>query len=354
MTILAIETSCDETAIALVEAEGGLSVPRFRVVRDVVASQVKVHAPFGGVVPSLAKREHIRNLPILLRRVVSGTLKVKSIDAVVVTVGPGLEPALWTGIEFAKKLAAEWKKPIIGASHLEGHLYSFLLGQKTSRKSLLRPGFGGQVKVESEKLFPVVALIVSGGHTILVLMKNLKEYKKLGETLDDAAGESFDKVARLLGLGYPGGPALEKLARSGNPDAIPFPSPMIHQKNYNFSYSGLKTAVLYYMRDHSDAIKADIAASFQRAAFEVVVKKTARAAREFGARTVVVGGGVAANRTLVRMMRRAMRDVRLSIPVVVPPMRYCMDNAVMIAAAAYIDYVRGKKHPLRANGTLSL
>lgn len=337
MIILAIETSCDETALAVVEARGGLARPRFTVVKSVVASQVKVHAPFGGVVPSLAKREHIRNLPILLRRVVSGTLKVKSIDAVAVTVGPGLEPALWTGIEFAKELVAEWKKPIIGASHLEGHLYSFLLGQKTSRK-----------------LFPAVALIVSGGHTILALMKNLKEYKKLGETLDDAAGESFDKVARLLGLGYPGGPALEKLARSGNPDAIQFPSPMIYQKNYNFSYSGLKTAVLYYMRDHSDAIKADIAASFQRAAFEVVVKKTARAAREFGARTIVVGGGVAANMTLVRMMRRAMRDVRLSIPVVVPPMRYCMDNAVMIAAAAYIDHVRGKKHPLRANGTLSL
>ena len=237
MKILAIETSCDETAMAIVEAKNGLKNPNFKIVHNLVSSQVKIHRPFGGVVPNLAKREHLKNLPVLLKRTMKH--EDRNLDLIAVTVGPGLEPALYTGVNFAKDLAKKWKKPIIGINHLEGHLYSFLLEQKTKSYKL---------QVTSYKnMFPAVALIVSGGHTMLLLMKDLVHWRKLGETRDDAVGEAFDKVAKILGLPYPGGPELEKLAKKGNPTAINFPRPMLNQKNYDFSFSGLKTAVLYYL-----------------------------------------------------------------------------------------------------------
>ncbi|MDO8424273.1 MAG: tRNA (adenosine(37)-N6)-threonylcarbamoyltransferase complex transferase subunit TsaD, partial [bacterium] len=224
MKILAIETSCDETAIALVEASGGLRQPNFKILKNLVSSQIKIHRPFGGVVPSLAKREHIKNLPLVLEQVLGkeqiAKRTMEKIDAVAVTVGPGLEPALWTGINFSKDLARHYKKPLLGINHLEGHLYSFLLSPKR------------------DKFYPAIALIVSGGHTILIHQKNLTTWKKIGETRDDAAGEAYDKVARMLNLPYPGGPELEKLALDGNPSAVEFPRPMIYQKNYDFSFSG--------------------------------------------------------------------------------------------------------------------
>ncbi len=324
MRILGIETSCDETGLALVEASGGLKSPKFRILKNLVASQVKIHAPFGGVVPNLAKREHLKNLPILFKKI-GGGRAADRVDLIAVTVGPGLEPALWTGITFAKQTYNLGRKTndklkLIGVNHLEGHLYSVLLPKKSHRLSVIS---------HKSKIFPAVALIVSGGHTVLLLMKDLKTWRRLGETRDDAVGEAFDKVARLLKLPYPGGPALEKLAKKGNAAAIDFPRPMIHDKNFDFSFSGLKTSVLYFLRDYKAgkfpslalsptsaanspfgaALKgreapaqkagglrghpirsrsedfpakvflADVAASFQAAAAEVLVKKTMRAAQ---------------------------------------------------------------------------
>lgn len=379
MRILAIETSCDETALAIVQAQGPVGSPKFQVERSIIASQVKLHARYGGVVPNLAKREHIRNLPILLGKIGSAnSLNPKQynacdIDLIAVTVGPGLEPALWVGVEYAKQLAKKWKKPLVGVNHIEGHLYSFLLSEKDvgSKQLHTKP-----YTLNPDKIFPAIALVVSGGHTILVLMKSLKEYKKLGETLDDAVGESFDKVARLLNLPYPGGPEIEKFARKGNPQAIAFPSPVLNQKNYNFSYSGLKTAVLYYLKNLGSIasdfslsrrekeslrkiesrknLKADIAASFQRAAFLPLVVKAIRAAKEFKAKSIVIGGGVAANKELHRFLKSKVKSEKLKISVVIPPIKYCMDNAVMIGVASYINKLRNRKYPLEANGNLNL
>ena len=342
MRILSIETSCDETALALVEAEGGLSRPKFKVVKNLIASQIKIHAPFGGVVPNLAKREHLKNLPILFKKLFPKPEAAK-FDIVTATVGPGLEPALWTGINFAKEVAKQYKKPLIGANHLEGHLYSFLLSKKTAISNS---------KFLISKIFPAIALIVSGGHTILLLVKNLKSWKKLGETRDDAVGEAFDKVARLLKLPYPGGPEIQKLALYGNPNAIDFPRPMIYDKSYDFSFSGLKTSVLYYLRDNSKTRKADIAASFEQAAVDVLVKKTTRAAKEFGAKSIMLSGGVASN----SLLRKRLKVVshQLSVNFLAAPAKFNTDNAAMIAEAGYFTYLRKKKYKLAAQGNLNI
>jgi N6-L-threonylcarbamoyladenine synthase len=336
MKILAIETSCDETALALLEAEGGLRAPRIRVVKNLVSSQIAVHAPFGGVVPNLAKREHLKNLPVLFKQLLPNPARYRP-DLITVTVGPGLEPALWTGINFAQELHQTHfpKADLVGANHLEGHLYSFLL--TPSRKPLN---------------WPAVALIVSGGHTIVIVMTSFTKWRMLGETRDDAVGEAFDKVARILNLPYPGGPEVERLAARGSGEAIPFPRPMLHGTNYDFSFSGLKTSVLYYVRDHPRAAKANVAASFQEAAIDVLIAKTMRAAREYRARTVLLSGGVAANRTLRKRLAAASR--KLPAAFFAPPFRYNTDNAAMIGAAGYFASLRRKRYPLRADGTLSL
>jgi N6-L-threonylcarbamoyladenine synthase len=362
MRILAIETSCDETGIAIVDAQGGVRNPRFSIERNLVASQIPIHRPFGGVVPNLAKREHLKNLPILLGKIAAqrpGKKKKRTtadaeadlmdgIDLIAVTVGPGLEPALWTGIEFAKKLAAAYRKPFVGANHLEGHLYSFLLPppRKRSDPKIQRPS--GKIA------FPAVALIVSGGHTVLLRMQSFSKWKRLGETRDDAAGEAFDKVARLLELPYPGGPEIEKLAKQGHPNAIPFPRPMLHDKNYDFSFSGLKTAVLYYLRDHAGTAKdkADVAASFEQAAVDVLAQKTLRAAETYGAKSVILCGGVAANEHLRKDLARAAKQQGCSF--LAPRPVYNFDNAAMIGAAGYLAYLRGKKYRLAADGTLDI
>lgn len=404
MKILAVETSCDETAIAFLEASGGLKNPRFKILKNLVASQIKIHRPFGGVVPSLAKREHIKNLPILLKKLVASGYTLNP-NLMAVTVGPGLEPALWTGIGFAKDLYEELRIKnkelrIVGVSHLEGHLYSLLLNSKSyiPRPTSPKDGvFGG--RVNSKKLFPAIALIISGGHTILIKMDSLIKYKKIGETRDDAVGEAFDKVARLLGMSYPGGPEIEKLAKKGDAEAINFPRPMLSQKNYDFSFSGLKTAVLYYLRDSKTRFKttnasestnasqnykdirthkktlvdlnkfvdlnrlADVAASFQQAAFDVLISKTLMAAEEFNAKSIMVVGGVAANKTLkkefqatlkaMRQKRQGKEKNRVSCPVLLVA-KFPGDNAAMIAAAGYLDFLQGKSRRLIAKGEMSL
>lgn len=347
MKILAIETSCDETAISFIKAGGGLQNPRFQILSGAMSSQIEIHRPFGGVFPSLAKREHLKNLPIVFKKAAQkARLTMKDIDLIAVTIGPGLEPCLWTGINFAQELAEKHKKPLLGVNHLEGHLYSFLLPKKIisiAGKRIL------------SKIFPAIALLVSGGHTILLLMKTLTARKKLGETRDDAAGEAFDKAARLLGFPYPGGPEIEKSARNGNPSAINFPRPMINQKNYDFSFSGLKTSVLYYLKKQKSAtlnLKSNAAASFQQAAIDVLTAKTLRAAEEYKVKSVILCGGVAANKALRRALKTGSR--RLKIKFFVPDFQYNTDNAAMIAAAAYIQHLRGKKRKLAAQPNINL
>lgn len=350
-TILAIETSCDETGIALIKASGGLRAPRFKIMENLVASQIKIHRPFGGVVPNLAKREHIKNLPILFKKLIKN-LDAKHTplkpDLITVTVGPGLEPALWAGIGFAKELARQYKVPLVGANHLEGHLYSFLLPSRSST------GYGSLLLPKS--LFPAVALIVSGGHTVLLHIESFSKWQRLGETRDDAAGEAFDKVARLLDLPYPGGPEIEKLAAKGNSFTITFPRPMLAEKNYDFSFSGLKTAVLYYIRGMKHAPnqkeKTEIAAGFEQAAVDVLVAKTKQAAEEYRAESILLSGGVAANKHLRKALKRAAGLIGAEF--FVPDFKYNLDNAAMIGAAGYMAHLRKKRYPIKARGDLDI
>jgi len=383
MRILSIETSCDETAVALVEAKGGLKSPQFKILKNLVASQIKIHRPYGGIVPNLAKREHLKNLPVLFgkilkisnfhccrRQLPGGSFPISkqilnskskilnAIDLIAVTVGPGLEPCLWVGINFAKALYSKLKihsskLKLVGVSHLEGHLYSFLLPYREAF-----PHGEALPHGEAQKsIFPAVALIVSGGHTMLILMKDLVHYKKLGETRDDAVGESFDKVARLLGLAYPGGPEIEKLVlrqAQGRPNIIQFPRPMINQKNYDFSFSGLKTAVLYYLRDNKNVKLEDVAASFQTAVFDVLINKTLRAVKEYKAKSILISGGVAANKTLQKQFKSIVKSQLSNVNFFVPAKKFCTDNAAMIAVASYLNYLRNKRHRLTAQGNLTI
>lgn len=333
MKILAIETSCDETAIAVLD--------NLKVLSNQVLSQIKIHKKFGGVVPNLAMREHKKNLPVILKRALKEA-KIKKSDIAAVTYGPGLEPALWEGINFAKDLAKKWKVPLVGVNHLEGHIYASWLESEPPK-------------------FPILALIVSGGHTELVLMKKHLDYKILGETRDDAAGEAFDKVARMLGLCYPGGPEISKLAEKGNPKAVNFPRPMINSGDFDFSFSGLKTAVLYHLRSH-DSIKfnrarADIAASFQQSVVDVLTKKTADALRKYKPKSLVVGGGVAANHALHSTLNALIKKSFPKISLHISPLRLTGDNAAMIAAAGYFKAKARKfKKPdkIKAIGNLKL
>lgn len=341
--ILAIESSCDETSFAVLEASGGLAAPKITLLHHLITSQIAVHRPFGGVVPNLAKREHLKNLPFLYNELRAKGFDIRTMDLVAVTVGPGLEPALWTGINFAKALAAAYKKPILGVNHLEGHLYSFLFSDAAQTRSF-------------PLLFPAIGLIVSGGHTMLLRMPSLETWKIIGSTLDDAAGEAYDKVARLLSLPYPGGPELEKLAKKGNAAAIAFPRPMLNRKNYDFSFSGLKTAVLYHLKKQeklSARMKADVAAAFQEAVIDVLVKKTERALAAYGGKALILAGGVAGNRSLRNELAALAKKEH--IPFFVPGNAMNTDNAAMIGAAAYIHTLRRKRsYPLKANGNLSL
>src|SRR3989338_6956892 len=359
MKILGIETACDETGIALVEASGGLKNPCFCVLKNLIASQIKIHAPYGGVVPNLAKREHAKNMPILYKKLLG--YPVAKFDVVAVTVGPGLEPCLWEGINFAQELAKKHKKPIVAVNHMFGHIVSVLLNAKrylpadATRQALQAGTLSPKIK------FPALALLVSGGHTELVLIKNWLNYKIIGETLDDAVGEAFDKVARLLGLPYPGGLALSKLADKSNIKHqmfnIKLPRPMINSKDLNFSFSGLKTAVLYALRDNPKINKAALAKEFQNAAVEVLVSKTLKAVAKYKPKTLIVAGGGAANKHLRKELIKTINSRRLPLKTFFPEKSFTGDNAAMIAVAGYFHALKRdftKPAKLKASGRLSL
>ena len=324
--ILGIETSCDETAAAVVE-DGR------RILTNVVASQADLHAQYGGVFPEVASRQHIINIfPIVTQALSQAHLNLSELDAIAVTRGPGLAGSLVVGLNMAKGLAIGSGLPIIGVNHLEAHLYSAWLHAVDADDAPPEPEF------------PILALIVSGGHTELVLMKDHLTYQRLGGTLDDAAGEAFDKVARLLGLTYPGGPIIQAYARGGDPDAIKFPRAWLDD-SWNFSFSGLKTAVMRQVRKlesgkHTIPVAA-IAASFQDAVVDVLVTKTIRAAKEFDAKTVLIAGGVSANASL----RETIQE-KAQVAVSIPPIELCTDNAAMIAAAGYYRFAHGQRDSL--------
>ncbi len=369
MKILAIETSCDETGLAVLEAKGGFKKPFFKIKKNLIASQIKIHKKYGGVVPFLAKREHQKNLPILfqkifkknkninfdkekfdkifkkitknrtinekqeidfykkLKNIISKTKK-PDIDLIAVTSQPGLTPCLWQGINFAKIISCYWQIPILGIDHIEAHIFSVFLKNNFSFK------------------FPTLSLVVSGGHTYLVLIKNWFKYKIIGQTQDDALGEAFDKVGKILGLDYPAGPEIEKRAKLGK-DIFNFPSPMISQKNFNFSFSGLKTAVYYqFLKDKKQKIRFsekrinDYCASFQKAAFKVLEKKSKLALERFKTKQFILAGGVAANKTLQKLLKKS-----LTTEFYVPDLKFSTDNGAMVGAASYFRSLKTKPRP---------
>jgi N6-L-threonylcarbamoyladenine synthase len=313
VNVLGIETSCDETAAAVV-ADGCV------VRSSVVSSQIDLHARYGGVVPEIAGRAHVE---LLMPAVEEAMVRagIERPDAVAATYGPGLVGSLLVGLSAAKGLAMSWGVPFVGVNHLEGHLFAPVIEE---------PGLE----------WPLVVLLVSGGHTLLVEAAAPGRYRLLGQTLDDAAGEAFDKVARFLGLGYPGGPAIDRAAKQGDPTAFNFPRAMLDD-GYDFSFSGLKTAVVRTVERHPDATTADVAASFQEAVVDVLVAKAARAVRERGARSLCLGGGVAAN-SLLR--RRAPEAVE--VPTYLPSLAMCTDNAAMVAAAGSFRLAHDGPSPL--------
>lgn len=344
ITILAIESSCDETAAAVLRGDITAKQPKFEVLSSVVKSQIALHAKMGGVVPEVAARAHVANiLPVTQKALADAGLTLQDIDNFAVTSGPGLIASLIVGVEFTKGLAYACGKKMIPTNHMMGHLYSpFGLTESKvkSRKHALSAVEGSKVK------FPMVSLVVSGGHTLLVVQKNEQHYKVIGSTVDDAAGEAFDKVARLLSLPYPGGPEISKLAEKGDPFAIQFPRPMMNSKNYDFSFSGLKTAVLYHIKslsikDLALNTKQNIARAFEDAVVDVLVTKTMRAVKEFGAKTVSLSGGVSANKALREQLIVNCKSSRVNC--LIPPFRLCTDNAEMIAIAAYFKLRGGYK-----------
>lgn len=305
---LGIETSCDETSVAVLR-DGR------EVLANIVYSQAHLHDKYGGVVPEVASRNHIKKLPFVVREALErARLDFRELSLVGATHGPGLVGPLLVGLSYAKAIAYALEKPFVGVNHLEGHLFAHYLEHPD-----VPP--------------PFVALIVSGGHTLLVYVRAYGDYKVLGETRDDAAGEAFDKVGKLLGLGYPAGAALDKLARQGNPKAIALPRPMLDSDSLEFSFAGLKTAIVYYLRDHPNADCANIAASFQEAVVDVLTEKTLQAARQLQTEKIIVVGGVAANSRL-RERLLAHKDYRVFFP----KMDLCTDNAAMIAACAYFRH----------------
>lgn len=327
--ILGIETSCDETAVAIVKNGR-------EIISNVVASQIESHKRFGGVVPEIASRHHVEQITIVLEEAIEESgLSWDEIDAISVTEGPGLVGALLIGVNAAKALAFAKQKPLIGVHHIAGHIYAN--------------------RLEEEFQFPLLALIVSGGHTELVLMKEHGDYEVIGETRDDAAGEAYDKVARMLNLPYPGGPHIDKLAAEGEV-TIDFPRAWLEEDSYDFSFSGLKSAVIN--RIHNAKQKGetlnpeDIAASFQASVVDVLATKTLKAAKQYQVKQVIVAGGVAANKGLRTELEAKFLDT--DIPLLIPPLKLCTDNAAMIAAAGTINYEQGRRSGMDLNANPSL
>jgi N6-L-threonylcarbamoyladenine synthase len=409
MKILGIETSCDETGVCIIQAEKSGKEASLTVLGNQLYSQVKLHEQYGGVFPMMAKREHAKNLvplfeaclkesglhsPAFLRRGLGGglteeklvvvrkildrepelfvelekllrTIKKPDIDAIAVTSGPGLEPALWVGVTFAKALSEAWDIPLIPTNHMEGHIVVSSLSP-----AFLRRGLGGglvegavvEYKIKETK-YPALALLISGGHTQLVLIKNNLQYEIVGNTCDDAVGEAFDKVARMLGLPYPGGKIITELAkkeREENPNKkvpYPLPRPMIHSKDLNFSFSGLKTAVLYTLKkipEITDEVKQEISLEFESAVLDVIESKTSQAIEEYNPQTLIIGGGVSANPSIRELLEKVCQKYGLEF--LVPEVTASTDNALMIALAGYMNILAGKKSDtaFRANGNLSL
>jgi N6-L-threonylcarbamoyladenine synthase len=397
MQILSIETSCDETAISILKAKSNGSTSQFKILSNITVSQIELHRKYGGVFPALAKREHSCNLIPILEKALkeadllklnkkSGVTKnslsdkekeiskilerepvllkdflklipditIPKIDVIAVTYGPGLEPALWVGLNFAKALSLVWDKPLVPVNHMEGHIVAALF-QKESTKEI--------GKIEKIK-FPALSLLLSGGHTELVLMKDWMRYKTIGQTRDDAVGEAFDKVARMIGLPYPGGPEISRLADKERaikkPQANPFlfPRPMINNPDFDFSFSGLKTSVLYTIKKLpklTPKIKQQIALAFEEAVVDVLTKKTKKAIKEYEIKTLILGGGVTANKEIRKTFQKLSKE--LGIDFFIPEIDYSTDNALMIGIAGYFRYLN-KKYPktrsLRVNGNLKL
>ncbi|MDO7785661.1 tRNA (adenosine(37)-N6)-threonylcarbamoyltransferase complex transferase subunit TsaD [Desulforamulus aquiferis] len=324
--ILGIETSCDETSSSVL-------VDGAELRSNIISSQIEVHQKFGGVVPEVASRKHLENInSVIIESLEKAEVSLKDITAVAVTYGPGLVGALLVGVAAAKALSYALDIPLIGVNHLEGHISANFLAQ---------PGLE----------FPLICLVVSGGHSDIVYLPNRGEYQLLGRTRDDAAGEAFDKVARAMGLGYPGGPLIDNLARQGNSQAVKFPRAFLEEGSLDFSFSGLKSAVLNYLNRskmlNEEINRADLAASFQRAVVEVLVDKTISAARRTGVKTIITAGGVAANGELRNLLLEKAGEA--GCKVFFPPLNLCTDNAAMIACAGYYKYLRGDFAPLSLN-----
>ncbi len=332
INILAIETSCDETAAAVV-------VNGRDVLSNVISSQIDTHTKFGGVVPEVASRKHIEVISIVVEQALEeAKMTLKDIDAVAVTYGPGLVGALLVGVQYAKGLAYAIKKPLIGVNHIEGHISANFIEHKD-----LEP--------------PFVCLVVSGGHTFIVHMKDYGEFEVLGQTRDDAAGEAFDKVARAIGLGYPGGPKIDKISKEGNDEAIVFPRANFHDKDcLDFSFSGIKSAVLNYINKmnmkNEEVNKADLSASFQNAVVGVLVDNALKACKLKKVNKIAIAGGVAANSTLRETMINEGK--KQGIEVLFPSMILCTDNAAMIGSAAYYEFLKGKEASLELNAVPNL
>lgn len=322
--ILGIETSCDETSAAVVENGR-------KILSNIVSSQMDIHERYGGVVPEIASRHHVERITIVIEQALEqANVELEELDAIAVTKGPGLVGALLIGVACAKALAFSHSIPLIGVHHIAGHIYANRLVE--------------------DFLFPCLTLVVSGGHTELVLMKEHGVYETIGETRDDAAGEAYDKVARALGLPYPGGPPIDRLAQEGQ-DVLSFPRSWLEADSYDFSFSGLKSAVLNYLhnsKQRGEEINlADVAASFQASVVDVLVTKTIRAAQAYNVRQILLAGGVAANQGLRTSLQTACEQA--GFPLVIPPLHLCTDNAAMIASAGYIEWLKGTRDDLALN-----
>ena len=334
MLVLAIETSCDDTGAAVV-------LDGRKILSNVVSSQVPIHQKYGGVVPELASRKHIESIiPIVTEALDTAEVTLREIDGIAVTQGPGLVGSLLVGLSFAKSLSFAAGLPLVGVNHVEAHLSAIFLEEKPPK-------------------FPSIGLVVSGGHTSLFRMDGFGKYKRLGQTRDDAAGEAFDKVAKFLGLGYPGGPIIDELSKAGNAKAIRFPRASLGKDSFDFSFSGLKTAVVNYVKSYPEPVEGypenlirDIVSSFQEAVVEVLVKKTLRAAQHQGLKRIVLSGGVAANRRLRERMKEEASEEKIKL--YTPSPSFCTDNAAMVGVVGYEYLKRGIRSPLSLNAFSNL
>jgi N6-L-threonylcarbamoyladenine synthase len=328
MKILGIESSCDESAASVISAKKIKKNHEIKVLSNIISSQINIHKKYGGVIPELAAREHVKNIiPVIDRALTKSKSKLKEIKAIAVAQGPGLITSLITGIETAKSLSFARNIPLIGINHIEGHIYANFINKSKMPK------------------FPAIILTVSGGHTMLVLMEDHGKYKIVGETLDDAAGEAFDKAAQILGLGYPGGPAISKQASSYKDienKKIQLPRPMINKSGFNFSFSGLKTALFYAIQKDKNYKKrvSEYAYEFEQAVVQVLVEKTIKASLEYKAKTIMLSGGVSANKELRKKIKQAVKRLASPCELIIPDLKYTTDNAAMIATAGYFHLLK--------------